>query len=94
MNSLKRNSIAALGGITIIMTFTSIATAQLPNPGIEVDEHTAFVFTDPQNDFLSPEGATWDMVGKSVTENNTVANIETLFKVAKKNNIPVFISPH
>jgi nicotinamidase-related amidase len=28
------------------------------------------------------------------TENNTVANIETLFKVAKKNDIPVFISPH
>jgi nicotinamidase-related amidase len=37
---------------------------------------------------------TWGVVGKSVTENNTVANIETLLKVAKENNIPVFISPH
>lgn len=34
------------------------------------------------------------MVGKSVTENNTVANIESLLKTAKATNIPVFISPH
>ena len=57
-------------------------------------ERTALVITDPQNDFLSPDGVTWCMVGKNVTENNTVANIETLLKVAKANNIPVFISPH
>ncbi len=34
-------------------------------------EDTALVVTDPQNDFLSPGGVTWGMVGKSVTENNT-----------------------
>ena len=55
---------------------------------------TAVVITDPQNDFLSPDGATWGMVGESVTENNTVENIESLFKAAKANDIPVFISPH
>ena len=33
-------------------------------------------------------------VGKSVTENKTVENIEKLFKVADKKGIPVFISPH
>jgi nicotinamidase-related amidase len=64
-------------------------------PGMQIDpERTALVITDPQNDFLSPDGVTWGVVGKSVTENNTVANIETLLKVAKENNIPVFISPH
>ena len=57
-------------------------------------ENTALVVTDPQNDFLSPEGATWGMVGKNVTENNTVENIESLFKAAKEKGIPVFISPH
>ncbi len=32
----------------------------LPNPGMEIDkEQTALVITDPQNDFLSPDGATW-----------------------------------
>ena len=69
--------------------------AQVPNPGVEVVHgRTALVITDPQNDFLSPKGVTWGVVGESVTKNNTVANIESLFKVAKANDIPVFISPH
>jgi nicotinamidase-related amidase len=57
-------------------------------------ENTALVVTDPQNDFLSPDGVTWGVVGESVTENNTVDNIERLFKAAKAGGIPVFISPH
>ena len=36
----------------------------------------------------------WGVVGESVTENNTVENIEKLFKTAKENDIQVFISPH
>jgi nicotinamidase-related amidase len=55
---------------------------------------TAVVVTDPQNDFLSEKGVTWGVVGKSVVENNTVQNIESLFKAAKNNNVPVFVSPH
>ncbi len=67
----------------------------LPNPGMTIDPaRTALVVTDPQNDFLSPDGATWGVVGKSVVENNTVENIETLFKTAKEVGIQVFISPH
>jgi len=52
------------------------------------------VITDPQNDFLSLKGVTWGVVGKSVTENNTVENLETLFKSAKEAELPVFVSPH
>ena len=67
----------------------------LPNPGMTVDlDRTALVVTDPQNDFLSPEGVTWGVVGESVTENNTVDNIESLFKAAKAAAVPVFVSPH
>ena len=67
----------------------------LPDPGMTIDKgSTALVVTDPQNDFLSPEGVTWGVVGDSVTENNTVGNIESLFKAAKENNLHVFISPH
>ena len=73
----------------------SVAIAALPDPGVDiVPGRTALVITDPQNDFLSPKGVTWGVVGKSVTENNTVENIESLFKAAKANDIPVFISPH
>ncbi len=55
---------------------------------------TALVITDPQNDFLSPKGVTWGMVGDSVTENKTVEHIEALFKAAKERGMNVFISPH
>ena len=51
---------------------------------------TALVITDPQNNILMPDGVTWAMLGKNVTVNNTVANIESLFKVAKANDIPFF----
>ena len=62
---------------------------------MEVDKsNTALVITDPQNDFLSPDGVTWGIVGKNVTENNTVANLDALFKAAKANGINVFVSPH
>lgn len=67
----------------------------LPNPGMQVEaNNTALVVTDPQNDFLSPQGVAWGVVGESVEENNTVINIEALFKAAKENNLPIFISPH
>jgi nicotinamidase-related amidase len=55
---------------------------------------TALVVTDPQNDFLSPDGVTWGVVGESVTENNTVANIGRLLETAKGVGMPVFVSPH
>ncbi len=67
----------------------------LPDPGVEIDPNvTALVITDPQNDFLSPDGVMWGLVGESVTDNRTVENLETLFKAAKARKIPVFISPH
>jgi nicotinamidase-related amidase len=75
--------------------FPALAMAQLPDPGLTIDpQRTALVITDPQNDFLSPEGVTWGLVGASVQANGTVANIETLMKTAKANGIEVFISPH
>lgn len=77
---------------------TTIVTPQdlgLPRPGLEIDPaRTAIVITDPQNDFLSPSGVTWGVVGESVTENRTVENIETLFRTGRELNIPVFVSPH
>jgi len=82
---------------TVLATlgYVTTAAAQLPDPGVTIVEgRTALLITDPQNDFLSPKGVTWGVVGKSVTENNTVENIDSLFAAAKANDIPVFISPH
>ena len=55
---------------------------------------TALVVIDPQNDVLSERGISWDLVGASVQENDTVANLERLFKAAKEGGFGVFISPH
>lgn len=56
--------------------------------------NTALLVIDPQNDFLSEQGVTWELVGDSVKENKTIENIERLFKTAKEHNYDVFISPH
>ncbi|MEX6634526.1 isochorismatase family protein [Hyphococcus lacteus] len=67
----------------------------LPEPGFDITtDDTAIVITDPQNDFLSPDGVTWGVVGQSIIENGTVKNLESLFKVADKNDVPMFVSPH
>ena len=55
---------------------------------------TALVITDPQNDFLSPQGVTWPLVGDSVTENDTVAHLERLLQTAQQRGYGVFVSPH
>lgn len=68
--------------------------AGIPDPGFEIDENTAVVITDPQNDFLRDDGVAWPVVKESVIENNTIENLKTVFKLAKENNIRVFISPH
>ena len=92
-------------GLAVVATFSSLALSSKRAPeaastvtpatatGVALGR-TALVVTDPQNDFLSPEGVTWSMVGENVTENGTVENIERLFAAAKKNGIPVFVSPH
>ena len=67
----------------------------LPMPGFDIiAEETAIVVTDPQNDFLSPAGVTWGVVGQSITENGTVKNIEALFQASDETGMPLFISPH
>ena len=55
---------------------------------------TGIVIVDPQNDFLSPEGATWGLVGANVEANGTVEHIEQLLKTAKGRGYEVFVSPH
>jgi nicotinamidase-related amidase len=67
----------------------------VPRPGMTPEKgRVALVVTDPQNDFLNPNGVAWGVVGQSVKENQTVENIEALFKAAKSVEVPVFVSPH
>ena len=91
MKKILRN----VGAAVVAATATSTTLAALPDPGMQIDKpRTALVVTDPQNDFLSPGGVTWGVVGKNVEANGTVANLEALFKTAKEQGISVFVSPH
>jgi len=92
MKFIKKLSLVSTLAIAVLSNY---ASAELPDPGVKFSKgRTAIVITDPQNDFLSPQGVTWGLVGKSVTENKTVENIEKLFKIADKKKLPVFVSPH
>lgn len=55
---------------------------------------TAIVVIDPQNDVLDEKGVSWSLVRDSIHENQTIENIERIFKAAKQNEFEVFISPH
>jgi nicotinamidase-related amidase len=71
------------------------AEPALPKTDVAVSlGDTALVITDPQIDFLSPDGVTWGVVGQSVTEHQTVPHIGQLLKAAKAKGMMVAVSPH
>ena len=56
-----------------------VGNAALPDSRMSIEPgRAALVITEPQNDFLSSDGVTWSVVGKSVESKNTVQNIEAM----------------
>jgi nicotinamidase-related amidase len=55
---------------------------------------TAVVMIDPQNEVLSESGLGWPLLHESLHENNTIENMERIFKAGKEHGFEVFISPH
>ncbi len=95
MNSNWKAGAVLLAAVVLLPLSTRTAEAQLPEPSVAFEEgRTAIVITDPQNDFLHEDGVAWGVVGSSVVENNTRENLETLMRVAKDADVPLFISPH
>jgi hypothetical protein len=43
---------------------------------------------------MKQRGLAWPLVRESLQENNTIENMERIFKVAKAHGFQVFISPH
>jgi len=67
----------------------------LPQVGFDIEPgRTSLVITDPQNDFLHPEGVAWGVCRESIEENGTVENIRRLMESASSSGIPLFVSPH
>ncbi len=101
---LKAGAVAATVAATVAAAGTAKAQADpyappakpaLPPSDMKLNKpRAALVVTDPQIDFLSPDGVTWGVVGASVTEHHTVANIGRLFGAAKQAGLTVAVSPH
>ena len=86
---------AAVADSASLAKYADPETPGVPATDVTVSlSDTALVVTDPQIDFLSPDGVTWGVVGESVTELGTVDNIGRLLDAAKAEGLPVFISPH
>lgn len=81
--------------LSTALAFQADAQDGLPDPGFDITPgNTALLVTDPQNDFLHPDGVAWGVVGPNAEANGTVENIERLFAAAKEADMPVFVSPH
>lgn len=102
LNTLKLHKTASALALTLALSiaipFAGQANAKsdgLPVTNFQITQgRTALVVTDPQNDFLSPDGVAWGVVGKNVIANGTVEHIDQLFSAAKTVDMPVFVSPH
>jgi nicotinamidase-related amidase len=81
--------------VAVTVVLANPAVAQLPETSMEIDlTNTALVVTDPQNDFLHPDGVAYGAVGQNVEEVGTIGNLDRLFAAAKDAGMLVFISPH
>lgn len=96
--ALRLRAALVVGAAAAMLSLAPVAPAHadgLPDPGFTIVQgQTALLVTDPQNDFLSPNGVAWGVVGKNVEANGTVGHIDQLFSAAKASGIPVFVSPH
>ncbi|MFT7620936.1 MAG: hypothetical protein ACI9WU_000097 [Myxococcota bacterium] len=75
------------------LVFRPIRGHKETSGGIQSEQHRTRG-DRPAKRLLEREGGHLGLVGANVTENNTVENIESLFKVAKEKDYPVFVSPH
>ena len=56
-------------------------------------EHAAVLITDPQNDFLHPNGKLYKLVKDNMEQLGTIEHIEVLMKTAKKTGITLAVDP-
>jgi nicotinamidase-related amidase len=56
--------------------------------------HTAVLFVDPYNDFLSDGGKLWPMVSAVATSVHLHSNLKKVVSAARANGLPVIYVPH
>ncbi len=106
LNTSRRRFLTAAGASAATLLSSSLTAQgiggqsdnhkhQQAAPGVTLNRSdTAVVIIDPQNDVLSEKGLAWPLLHESIKENNTIENIDRIFKTAKAHGFEVFISPH
>jgi ureidoacrylate peracid hydrolase len=65
-----------------------------PTPDLHFDpSRTALLIIDPVNDFLSEEGAGWELTKSTVKKNDVVASLARLADGARAAGVPVLFGP-
>ena len=74
---------------------TDIASNALAPHATEpaASQRTALLVIDPVNDFLSPEGAAWELTKGTVETNEVVPNLKRLIEGARSRGVPVLFGP-
>jgi len=102
----SRRNFLTNSSLTVAATLLADAPQALAQPGRQLSNQstglagrfaptdTAVVFIDPQNDVLSERGLAYAAVRESLKQNDTINNMERIFKAAKAGGYEVFISPH
>jgi len=83
-------SIAA--SLPLMLASAVAPAAENALPSFDKDR-TAIVITDPQNDFLSPNGKLYGLVSENLAELGTIGNIEALMKTAKSEGVALAVDP-
>ncbi|MBN9672631.1 isochorismatase family cysteine hydrolase [Roseibium aggregatum] len=89
---MKTLLLTIAAGLPLMLASAVAPAAENPLPSFD-KKHTAIVITDPQNDFLAPDGKLYGLVAENLAELGTVANIETLMKTAKSEGVALAVDP-
>ncbi|MFC7049477.1 isochorismatase family cysteine hydrolase [Emcibacter nanhaiensis] len=89
---MKKTFLLVIAGISLAFSTFQASAANDPLPVFD-KSRTAIVITDPQNDFLAPDGKLHGLLAENLKELNTVANIETLMKTAKSKGLALAVDP-
>lgn len=88
MNSL----LPAIAAAAMLAAAASSAAAEPQLPAFD-KARTAIVITDPQNDFLAPDGKLHALVADNLKALGTIGNIEALMKEAKAQKVALVVDP-
>jgi len=87
-----KNFLFSLFIVTTLGCTTLATNATEPPPSLD-KSRTAVLITDPQNDFLREDGKLYGLLKDNLKELNTIDNIESLMKQAKKSNVALAVDP-